>query len=91
MAKLRTLSGFKAQWGYLTLVVVSEFDEWRVIVHAPGVILQGQRQYKELKAKEHAVEMAQNFVVDIKGEALPVSQELTWVPTTTHDWLVWST
>ncbi len=91
MAKLRTLSGFKAQYGDLTLVVVSEFDEWRVIVHAPGVILQGQRQYKELKAKEHALTMVQNYVTEIKGEAAQALPELAWVPTETHDWLVWST
>ncbi len=90
MSKLRPLAGYKARCGDFTMMVVSEFDEWRVIVHAPGVLLQGQRQYRDNKAKEHAVMLVKNFLTDVQGEASAEVPEPEWVPTTTNDWLVWS-
>ena len=59
---LRSLAGFKAQYDDLTMLVVSEFDEWRVVVHSPAVVLQGQRQYGEAKAKEHAVALVKRYI-----------------------------
>ena len=32
----RPLSGYKAQYHYLTLVVAGDFDEWRVLAMGPG-------------------------------------------------------
>ena len=85
---LRSLSGFRAQYHYLNLVVVSEFDEWRVVVHSPDVIVQGQRQYKEVKAKEHALALAKQFVHELKQDALPELPDVQWAPTGPEDWLV---
>jgi hypothetical protein len=85
---LRSLSGFRAQYHYLSLVVVSEFDEWRVVVHAPDVIVQGQRQYKEAKAKEHALALAKQFVHELKQDTLPELPDVEWAPTGPQDWLV---
>lgn len=85
----RPLTGFKATYDDLTLVVAAEFDEWRVVVHSPQVIIQGQRQYKEVKAKEHALALAQMYFKDVKLEAardLPLPE---WQPTGLQDWLVW--
>ena len=86
---LRSLAGFKAQYEELTMLVVSEFDEWRVVVHSPAVVLQGQRQYGEVKAKEHAVALVKQYIQEAR-QANPV--ELTppdWQPTGPQDWLVW--
>ena len=85
---LRTLSGFRARYHYLNLVVVSEFDEWRVVVHGPEVILQGQRQYKEIKAKEHALVLAKQFIHDVRKEDLPELADVDWAPTGPEDWFV---
>ena len=85
---LRSLSGFRARYHYLNLVVVSEFDEWRVVVHAPDVILQGQRQYKELKAKEHALALAKQFIHEVRQEDLPELADVEWSPTGPQDWFV---
>jgi hypothetical protein len=85
---LRSLSGSKARYHYLSLVVVSEFDEWRVVVHAPEVIVQGQRQYKEAKAKEHALALAKQFIHEVRQENLPELAEVEWAPTGPQDWLV---
>jgi hypothetical protein len=84
----RALSGFKAKYGDLTLVAVSEFDEWHVIVHSPEVVLQGTRQFKDNKAKEHAVLLAQSYLRDVKQAGLPESDP-DWQPTSQEDWLVW--
>ena len=88
MAMLRSLNGFKAKYHYLDLVVVSEFDEWRVVVHAPNVVLQGQRQFREAKAKEHALALAKQLIHEMRNEDLPVLPEVEWQPTGQQDWLV---
>jgi hypothetical protein len=81
------LSGFKAQYQDLTILSVAEFDEWRVVVYAPGLILQGTRQYGQAKAKDHALLLAKSYLREVKGlEEVP---ELDWQPTGPQDWLVW--
>ncbi len=88
---LRPLSGLKGQYHYLTLVVVSEFNEWRVLVHGPGVTIQGARQFSEAKAKEHALEVARYYVHERKGDALPSLAEVEWTEAGPEDWLIWRT
>ena len=84
----RSLSGVKAQYQNLTLVAVSEFDEWRVLVYGPGVTIHGSRQFGEAKAKDHAVALAQSYFRELKKEEPPeVSPE--WSPTGQDDWLMW--
>jgi hypothetical protein len=86
---LRSLAGFKAQYEELTMLVVSEFDEWRVVVHSPAVVLQGQRQYGEAKAKEHALALVKRYIEEtrqVNPEELPAP---VWQPTGPQDWLVW--
>ena len=86
---LRSLAGFKAQYEELTMLVVSEFDEWRVVAHSPAVVLQGQRQYGEAKAKEHALALVKRYIEEtrqVNPEELPAP---VWQPTGPQDWLVW--
>jgi hypothetical protein len=84
----RSLSGFKAQYHYLTLLVISEFNEWRILVHGPGVSIHGVRQFSEAKAKEHAVAVARAYIQDRKQENLP-DMEPGWEAAAADDWLVW--
>ena len=51
----RSLSGYKSNYHYLKLLVVSDFDEWKVLVEGPGVTIQGSRQFTPAKAQDHAV------------------------------------
>ncbi len=85
----RPLTGFKAQFQDLTLMVVSEFDEWRVIVYSPVVILQGSRQYTSAKAKDHAALLAKTYLSEVKQETVGDAQDLDWQPTGPMDWLIW--
>jgi len=85
----RSMSGSKAQYHYLTLLVVSEFNEWRVLLHAPGTFIQGTRQFSEAKAKEHALSVAHSYIHDQRHEDLPAPADMTWVPAAPEDWLVW--
>ncbi len=87
----RPLSGVKAQYHYLTLVTVSEFDEWRILVYAPNVVIQGRRQFGEAKAKEHALFLARNYIHEEKHEPLPELSSVEWSPTAHDDWLLWQT
>lgn len=48
----RSMSGFKAQYHYLTLLAISEFNEWRVLLYGPSTTIHGTRQFSEAKAKE---------------------------------------
>jgi hypothetical protein len=84
----RSLSGFKAKYGNLTLIAVSEFDEWRVVVLSPEVVVQGQRQYTAPKAKDHALMLARAYLADVKH--IPAeAPEPEWQPTGQEDWLLW--
>jgi len=86
----RSMSGFKGQYHYLTLLLVSEFNEWRVLLYGPRGVIHGTRQFSEAKAKEHALAVAQHFVHDYKHENLPVLERTEWAPTDEDDWLIWT-
>jgi hypothetical protein len=84
-------TGSKAQYHYLTLLVVSEFNEWRVLLRGGDVTVHGARQFSEAKAKEHALTLARTYIHEYKQEALPALPEVEWIPTSHDDWLVWHT
>ena len=86
----RSMSGFKAHYHYLTLLVISEFNEWRVLVYGPTTTIHGAYQFSEAKAREHAMAVARSYIQDRKQEDLPPMTEMTWVPAAPDDWLVWS-
>jgi len=84
----RSMSGSKAQYQYLTLLVISEFNEWKVLLYGPSTTIHGVHQFSEAKAKEHAIAVARAYIHDRKQEELPDAAELTWVPAASDDWLV---
>jgi hypothetical protein len=86
----RCMSGSKGQYHYLTLIVVSEFNEWRVVLRTPEGVVLGTRQFGEAKAKEHALTVAQKYVHEYKHEDLAVLPQVEWVPTGQDDCLVYS-
>ena len=47
----RSMSGFKAQYHYLTLLVISEFNDWRVLLYGPSMTIHGSRQFSEAKPR----------------------------------------
>jgi hypothetical protein len=85
----RAVTGFKAQYHYLTLLVASDFDEWRIILHGPGVCIQGGRQFTEVKAKEHARAVAMQYVHDENRENLSELENLDWQPFAPGEFLNW--
>jgi hypothetical protein len=82
-----SLNGSKAQYHYLTLLVVSEFNEWRVLLRGPEVIIAGTRQFSEAKAQDHAVAVARSFVHEHNHDDLPVVAAVEWSPIAPGDWL----
>jgi hypothetical protein len=84
----RTMSGYKAQYQTLTVLVVEEFNEWKVLLYGPDATIHGVRQFSEAKAKEHAMAIVREYIHDRKHEDLPDTAELTWTPTAGDDWLV---
>jgi hypothetical protein len=85
----RSFSGCKAQCGDLTLVVVAEFNEWKVLVHGPGVAILGARQFDEAKARAHAAEIAESYLRERRSQESPAAKDLVWTKTDQDDWLVW--
>lgn len=86
----RSMSGSKAQYHYLTLIVISEFNEWRVLLQGPDTVIQGTRQFSEANARQHAVSIARSYIHDQKHEDLPDPPETAWAPVGGNEWLVWT-
>ena len=85
----RPLPGFRAQCDDLVLFVAADFDEYRVLMHAPGSIIQGRRHFNEAKAKEHACAMAASYFKEKCGDK-PFPAALDWQPFGSADWLAWN-
>jgi hypothetical protein len=85
----RSFTGCKAQYGDLTLVVVAEFNEWKVLVHGPAVAILGARQFDEGKARAHAAEIAETYFRERRKQEAPPAADLVWTKTDADDWLVW--
>jgi hypothetical protein len=85
----RVASGFKTKYHYLTLLVASDFDEWKIVIHGPGVCIHGGRQFTEAKAKDHARACATSYIHEEKKEELPQLAELDWQPLAPGEWLNW--
>jgi hypothetical protein len=85
----RRLSGYKTQYHHLTLYVASDFDEWRVLVTAPGCTIHGSRQFNETKAKEHACAIAKSFVREEQHEDLPDIPQPEWTTLAPDEWMNW--
>jgi hypothetical protein len=83
-----SFSGFKTHYGDLTLLVISEFNEWKVLAYKAGVIIQGGRQFTADKAKELAVTIAENYLRE-QGGGVAVAEAIKWEPTGKQDWMVW--
>jgi hypothetical protein len=86
----RSLSGYKAEYHDLTLLVVSEFNEWKVLLHGSSTIIHGTRQFTEAKAKEHATAVARSFIHDHQPAATAAADEPAWHPVAPGECLVWS-
>ena len=84
----RALNGLKAPYHSLTLLVASDFDEYRVLIQGPGVLIQGTRQFSEAKAKEHARAIAADYLSTEKKENLPLL-EPEWTPLAPGEFLNW--
>lgn len=85
----RPFSGFKAHYEDLTLLIVSSFDEWQVLIYGPGVTIHGKRQLGVDKAKEHAAAITASFLRDVRNQEVPAMPELEWASTDPNDWLAW--
>lgn len=54
----RHIEGCNAQYGDMTLMIAHNFAEWHVIiVRTPTIVIQGDRQFSEEKARAHARQM----------------------------------
>jgi hypothetical protein len=85
----RSMSGSRASYHELTLLVISEFNEWKVMLFGPGTTIQGTRQFNEANAKAHALEVARRYCHEYKPNGQPELASVDWTPTTRDDWLIW--
>jgi hypothetical protein len=84
----RSFSGFKSYYQDFTLVIVSEFNEWKVLVYRRGVTIHGARQFAEEPAKKHALSITKEYIRGQNPEDCPHVQVPEWEPTSHDDWLV---
>ena len=85
----RRLSGYKAQYHYLTLYVASDFDEWQILAVGPGVTIHATRQLTEAKAKDQARSVAVSYIHQEKHEDLPVLDQIDWAALGPDEWVNW--
>ena len=72
----RSLSGFRAEYFDLRLLVVSDFDEWKVLVIGPDTTIHGARQFTQGKAQDHALAIARAYIHEEKHQDLPDPPEV---------------
>lgn len=85
----RKAEAYQARFNDLTLLVAADFDEWRVFLRGPDIIVHGGRQFNGAKAKEHAVRVAEDYFKEIKGEAPEIPANLAWTEVGDGGWLNW--
>jgi hypothetical protein len=84
----RPLKGFKAEYQNLTVLVAADFDEYRILLQAPGVLVHGKRQFTEAQAKDHAFSLTASYLKEKQPETAPPAG-LEWVPFAGGEWLAW--
>lgn len=55
-------AGFKAQYHHLTLMVVLDFDQWKILMQGPGVLVDGGREHDRTSAEAKAREIAELYL-----------------------------
>jgi hypothetical protein len=85
----RPSAGFKASYQDMTLIVAPDFDEWRVFVQGPQVVIHGGRQFTESKAKDCAQTIADSYLREERHEDVIAGREVQWAPMEPKAWLNW--
>ncbi len=85
----RQSAGFQARYYHLTLMVFLDFDQWKVLIQGPGVLIEGGRELDRRAAEMQAQYIAEAYIRDAKLDALPPESQLTWTPLDPHACLSW--
>ena len=84
----RSMSGSKAQYHYLTPFVISDFNEWRVLLPGPDTAIQGTRQFSEESGRRYALRRRAPTSTNQRHEDLPHPPP-EWARVAGDTWLVW--
>ena len=85
----RESPGFKAQYHYVTMIVSLDFDQWKILLQGPGVVIDGGRQSDTTTAKQEASRIAERYIREEKHEALPTLRKVEWTAIDPHSCLSW--
>ena len=85
----REAEAYTARCDDLTLVVAADFDEWRIFLQGPDVIIHGGRQFTGDKAKAQALRIAGSYLQEAKGDLAIVPEQVEWAPLHERSWLNW--
>ena len=80
-------SGYKTQRGPLTLMVESDFAEWRIWLQGPNTVIRGTREFSEEKAKEQALRIAEEYLTEVGEEVSAAPPD--WKALEPGEWLNW--
>ncbi len=86
---LRLSTGFQARYHYLRLMVVLDFDQWKILIQGPGVLIDGGREFDRGAAEMRAQQIAEAYLRDEKLEARPLESDLKWAPLDPRACLEW--
>jgi hypothetical protein len=73
----------------MTIMVALDFDQWKILLQGPGVIIDGGRQADKTAAHEEARRIAERYICEEKHEALPTQPQVEWTPIDRHSCLNW--
>jgi hypothetical protein len=76
----RRSTGFQARYHNLTLMVVLDFDQWKVLIQGPGVLIEGGREFDSSAAEMQAQHIAEVYVREEKLDSRPPVPHLKWTP-----------
>lgn len=85
----RKATGLKGQYGSFTILLAADFDEWRILLHRPGLVINGGRQFNESKAKDQAITIADAYFAEYEPENQPPPGDAAWTPLGKGEWLNW--
>ena len=85
----RSSTGLRAQYLDMTMVLAFDFDQWRIVLHGPGVIIDGGRQADKIAAQQEACRIAESYFCNERHESLPAPHQIKWTALDPESCLNW--
>jgi hypothetical protein len=85
----RDCPGFVAQHQDIALIVALDYDQWKILLLSPAVLIDGGRKSDSIAAKDEARRLLECYIGQQSRCALPAASKLEWNPLQNGYWLTW--